>query len=115
MTKTAIALCETCGTPMRVDFDEDGNLAKVLAVCKCPRPKVVDKLDNTELESLGADLGHLVQVTTTEYECDSHEGYLHCPCGWRSKNMKAPWFAGAVQGHLEGVVAERYDVDGCEQ
>jgi hypothetical protein len=33
MPDTAIAVCETCGMPVRVIFDADGKIEKVLAVC----------------------------------------------------------------------------------
>lgn len=33
----AIAVCETCGMPVRVVFDDDGSVVKVLAVCGHPK------------------------------------------------------------------------------
>lgn len=33
MSDAAIAVCETCGMPVRVIFDEAGEIQKVLAVC----------------------------------------------------------------------------------
>lgn len=78
-------------------------------------PEVREQLDSEELVNLGLSLGHYVVTETTEYACDSHEGYLRCECGWQSKIMKACWWRGRVQEHLEEVVARLYDVDGNEQ
>lgn len=75
---------------------------------------VRDRLENEELESLGADLGHRVKVAESVSDNDGREGRLACECGWESKWMKAPWFAQHVQAHLEEVVAQRFDVDGNE-
>lgn len=68
-----------------------------------------------ELEALGRDLGHYVRPHTTEYACDSHEGYLVCECGWRSRDVKACWWRELVQAHLEEIVHERFDADGNEE
>ena len=32
-SESAIVVCETCGMPVRVIFDADGEIEKVLAVC----------------------------------------------------------------------------------
>lgn len=37
---TCIVVCTTCGTPGRVDFDEEGKIVKAFFVCKCPRSTV---------------------------------------------------------------------------
>lgn len=33
MNEAAIAVCEKCGMPVRVIFDEDGEISEVFAVC----------------------------------------------------------------------------------
>lgn len=33
MAETAMAVCATCGMPVRVDFDDDGEIVKVFAFC----------------------------------------------------------------------------------
>lgn len=40
MESSAIVLCDNCGTPGRVVFDDDGKLKAAYFVCKCPRPTV---------------------------------------------------------------------------
>lgn len=78
-------------------------------------PPVREKLDPEELECLGHEIGHYVKPYTTEYACDSHEGYLVCQCGWRSRVVKSCWWSELVRDHIEGVVHERFDADGNER
>jgi len=48
MPDSAIAACETCGMPVRVVFDNDGEISKVLAVCgHVKKPETTGKRDST--------------------------------------------------------------------
>ncbi len=78
-------------------------------------PPICEKLSSDELVCLGIALGHYVVPETTEYACDSHEGYLRCECGWESRIVKACWWREMVQDHLEEVVARLYDANGEER
>lgn len=90
-------------------------MLKEAELAQMTMPEVREKLDNEELVCLGISLGHYVVPETTEYDCDTHTGYLRCECGWESKGAAAPAWREMVQEHLEEMVGRRYDADGREQ
>ena len=36
MERTALAKCEICGMPVRIDFNDNGDIMEVFAVCSHP-------------------------------------------------------------------------------
>ena len=60
MGESAIAICKACGMPMRVMFDDDGNIEKVFAVCKCDRESSDDSVETHE--SVGGNRSEETQM-----------------------------------------------------